>query len=431
MIKNPKIAVIQFPGTNCELETFRAIEQNGMQAEHFRWNEKKSLRNFDGAILAGGFSYEDRGRSGLIASKDPLLKEVFALAKRGGVVLGICNGAQILVETGLVPNFEFGKSVIALTQNRRVKNGVTQGSGYFNEWIWVKPGSEKPNAFNQFEKPIRIPIAHAEGRFFSEDAELLTKIVEQNLNAFVYCDANGEILPEFPTNPNGSILNLAGISNTAGNVCALMPHPERTFEGDPIFVSMRKWITSPLTHHFSGGISAKIPTTKFRVKIPVTKIVPKPKVNVEFFVSLKITDNEALSVGKAANLKLVKFQWFGLDFSGTKKDLEKIIFGGDLLNAEKEEVFVKFDKETLKFSKSDGLVLAKFSLPKNRILASEKERGLDESLMENLNQTLEKKAVQNLQSGILWSSMENKTKFEKAVVANFFHHPSSYSLLKV
>ncbi|MFH1545854.1 MAG: phosphoribosylformylglycinamidine synthase I [Patescibacteria group bacterium] len=428
MKKKPKIAVIQFPGTNCELETFRAVERNGMEAEHFRWNEKKSLRSFDGAILAGGFSYEDRGRSGLIASKDPLLKEVFALAKRGRVVLGICNGAQILVETGLVPNFEFGKSVIALTRNRRVRDGEIQGSGYFNEWIFVKPDSERANAFNQFEGVLKIPIAHAEGRFFSEDAELLAEIIERNLNAFVYCDANGEILPTFPTNPNGSVLNLAGISNPAGNVCALMPHPERTLEGNPIFASMRKWITSPLTHHFSGGISAKIPTTK---------ILPKPKVDVEFFVSLKITDNEALSVGKAAGLKLKKFRWFGLDFGGkltsqiSRGMLKKIIRGGELLNPEKEEVFVKFSGKIFKFSKDKGLIAAKFQLPKNRVLASEKEISLDESREKSLNRTLGKSVVRNFISGVLWGENSSKVKFEKVVAANFFHHPSSHNLIKI
>ena len=150
-----------------------------MTGEVFRWNEKKSLAQFDGAILAGGFSYEDRGRSGLIASKDPLTLEIFNLAKRGGVVLGICNGAQILVETGLVPNFEFDKSTLALTRNRRVKNGEVVGSGYFNDWIFVRPQKIRANAFNQFDEEfLRIPIAHAEGRFFSEDADLIAKIVE-------------------------------------------------------------------------------------------------------------------------------------------------------------------------------------------------------------------------------------------------------------
>ncbi|MFH0834169.1 MAG: phosphoribosylformylglycinamidine synthase I [Patescibacteria group bacterium] len=423
MKKQPKIAVIQFPGSNCELETARAVERNGMSAEHFRWNEKKSLASFDGAILVGGFSYEDRGRSGLIASKDPLLKEVFNLAKRGGVVLGICNGAQILVETGLVPNFEFGKSVLALTRNRRVKNSEVVGENFFNEWIFVRPQRERANAFNQFnENVLRIPIAHAEGRFFSNDADTIAKIVDENLNAFVYCDANGEIRPEFPTNPNGSILNLAGVTNSAGNVMALMPHPERTAVGDPIFQSMRKWI---------AGEVAKPAAKKINFKKPLSKIAPAEKRTVEFFVKLKITDNEALSVGRAAGVNLEKFKYFAFDFASGKPELEKIIRGGSLLNTEKEAVFVKFGGKILQFSKDNGLVTAQFKLPANRILARENETSLDESRAASLNQQLGGNLVHNFASGILWGTNDAKSKFEKAIAGNFFHHPAAMNLSKI
>lgn len=423
MQKQPKIAVIQFPGSNCELETARALERNGMVAEHFRWNEKQSLKSFAGAILVGGFSYEDRGRSGLIASKDPLLKEVFALAKRGGVVLGICNGAQVLVETGLVPNFEFGKSTLALTHNRRMKDGAVVGENFYNDWVFVRPQKNRANAFNQFEEEIlRIPVAHAEGRFFSEDADLIGKIVEENLNAFVYCDAEGNIQPEFPTNPNGSILNLAGVTNAAGNVMALMPHPERTPIGDPIFQSMRRWIL---------GEVEKPETHKIKFAAPVSKILAAPKTDVELFVKLKITDNEALSVGRAAQLDLEKFRFFGFDFDGTPSEIEKIIRSGSLLNAEKEEVFVKFAGKIWKFSKDHGLVAAKFALPKNRILASEKEASLDESREQTLNHLLDKSSVRNFTSGVLWSTTDTKAKFEKAVAANFFHHPAAMNLAKI
>ncbi|MFH0776975.1 MAG: phosphoribosylformylglycinamidine synthase I [Patescibacteria group bacterium] len=423
MKKQPKIAVIQFPGSNCELETARAVERNGMSAEHFRWNEKKSLRQFDGAILVGGFSYEDRGRSGLIASKDPLLKEVFALAKRGGVVLGICNGAQILVETGLVPNFEFGKSVLALTRNRRVKNGEVVGENFFNEWIFVRANRARANAFNQFnEKVLRIPIAHAEGRFFSNDADTIAKIIDENLNAFVYCDANGEIRPEFPTNPNGSILNLAGVTNSAGNVMALMPHPERTEVGDPIFQSIKKWILGEVT---------KPAPRKISFKSPVVKIANAPKVAVEFFVKLKITDNEALSVGRAAGVNLEKFKFFAFDFSGGEAELEKIIRGGSLLNTEKEAVFVKFGGKVWQFAKDHGLVAAKFALPKNRILARENETSLDESRAASLNQQLCGNLVHNFASGILWGTNDSAEKFKRAMNQNFFNHPAAGYLTKI
>jgi len=423
----PKIAIIQFPGTNCELETLRAVERNGMQAEIFRWNEKKNLAQFDGAILAGGFSYEDRGRSGLIASKDPLVEKIFALAKRGGVVLGICNGAQILVETGLVPNFEFGKSTLALTRNRRVQNDKVVGENFFNNWVFLRANQERKNAFNNFEEKIlRIPIAHAEGRFFSEDADLISKIVDENLNAFTYCDEDGEIRPEFPTNPNGSILNLAGVTNAAGNVCALMPHPERTTVGDPIFQSIRKWM---------DGKIEKPKTRQIKFAKAVSKISKKQKNAVELFVKLKITDNEALSVGRAAGINLEKFRFFGFDFSGksnppaAKELIEKIIRSGDLLNTEKEDIFVRFEGKIFKFVKEQGLVTTKFELPKNRILAREKETSLDDSHEKNLNQRLGKATIQNFMSGVLWGSAESKSSFEKAIARNFFHHPAAQFLI--
>jgi len=421
--KVPKIAVIQFPGSNCELETARAIERNGMLTKHFRWNEKKSLAQFDGAVLVGGFSYEDRGRSGLIASKDPLTKKIFTLAKRGGVVLGICNGAQILVETGLVPNFEFGKSVLALTQNRRVKNDEVVGENFFNEWIFVRPNRARTNAFNQFSKEIlRIPIAHAEGRFFSNDADAISKIVKENLNAFIYCNKSGEIQPKFPINPNGSVLNLAGVSNSAGNVLALMPHPERTIVGDPIFQSIKKWIT---------GEVVKPTPRKIKFTRPISKISVGKKTDIEFFVKLKITDNEALSVGRTAGLNLEKFRFFSFDFKSRNVELEKIIRGGSLLNTEKETVFVKFHEKIFQFSKERGLVPAKLKLPVNRILAREKDTTLDDSREKNLNQQLGKNTIKNFASGVLWATNDAKIKFEKAIAANFFHHPAATNLSKI
>ncbi|MFH1375428.1 MAG: phosphoribosylformylglycinamidine synthase I [Patescibacteria group bacterium] len=420
--ENPKIAVISFPGTNCELETARAVERNGMTAELFRWNEGVSFTKFDGAIIAGGFSYEDRGRSGLIASKDPLIEEVYRLAKRGKVVLGICNGAQVLVETGLVPNFEFGKSVLALTRNRRVKDGVVQGTGFYNAWVHLKPGSDVRNAFNQFEGTIRIPMAHAEGRYFSNDPHLLEQLITNGQNAFVYCDEKGDVIPDFPVNPNGSVLNLAGVTNPAGNVMSLMPHPERTAAGDPVFQSIHQWIT---------GEVRKPAAKKFSAKTPSSAILPKPKVDVELFVALKITDNEALSVGAAAGMELQKFRWFGMKFSGDNQDLEKIIRSGELLNAEKETVWIKRGDEIVKFDKGKGFLPAELALPENKVLASEREKSLDEARVSSINKTLGRNLVKNLNSGVIWGAEVSKAEFDKVVRNNFFHHPAAADLIEI
>lgn len=435
MKSSPKIAVILFPGTNCELETARAVERNGMRAELFRWNEGKSLKSFDGAIIAGGFSYEDRGRSGLIASKDPLMKEVFALAKRGGVVMGICNGAQVLVETGLVPNFEFGNSILALTRNRRVKDGVVQGTGFYNTWTYLSANQKSVNAFNQFPENtlLRIPLAHAEGRFYSPDSELLKQLVENGQNAFAYCDENGELKPEFPVNPNGSVLNLAGVTNAAGNVMAMMPHPERAASGDVIFQSIKTWLTGRKNRTVSKERKFSFPSAKTRALR--SQLLDKPKANVEFFIKLKITDNEALSVGLAAGIEIKKYRYVAMDFTGDQADLEKIIRSGDLLNTEKEAVTVKFDNAILHFDKQHGLTVRNENfrslLPRSHTLAVERDTSLDAAKLASLNKTLGKSVVQSLKSGRIWGADVPKAVFEKAIQANFFHHPAAYDLMEV
>src|SRR5579863_4408946 len=131
-----RIAVVQFPGSNCERETILALKRANMEPVEFLWNEPhEKLRAMDGYIIVGGFSYEDRSRAGIIAALDPVMQEIAAQSATGKPVLGICNGAQILVETGLVPGLENNKIAMALTENKRVANGKILGTGYYNAWI--------------------------------------------------------------------------------------------------------------------------------------------------------------------------------------------------------------------------------------------------------------------------------------------------------
>ncbi|MBA2652200.1 MAG: phosphoribosylformylglycinamidine synthase I [Tatlockia sp.] len=294
-----RIGLIQFPGSNCERETALAVKRAGMEAVEFLWNESlDKLASLDGYILIGGFSYEDRSRAGIIAALDPVMQEIKVQSEKGKPVLGICNGAQILVESGLVPGLN-SPFCMALTENRRIAEGKIIGTGFYNNWATIRLASNhQHNAFTRHLSPtdlINLPIAHAEGRFLIPD-ELLNVLEEQGLNLFQYCDSEGKICPNFPVNPNGSAGNIAAISNKAGNVMAMMPHPERTKNGDAIFQSMRDYIADarPVLVENPLKIAHKEPLKlqSFKQKLASQSCL----------VKLVITDNQALTVQKTLNL---------------------------------------------------------------------------------------------------------------------------------
>jgi len=222
----PRVAVIQFPGVNCEYETERALNASGLDAEVFRWNlDVGRLSSFDAFVLPGGFSYQDRIRAGAIAAKDAVMEEISLQADRGKPVLGICNGAQVLVEAGLVPGLSLGRVEMALGPNR------TDGrSGYLCAWVLVKVVEPERAAFTcamEAGEIVPLPIAHAEGRFVSRSRDALDVLKRERLARLVYCTERGEVAETYPSNPNGSVLSAAAISNRKGNVMAMMPHPER------------------------------------------------------------------------------------------------------------------------------------------------------------------------------------------------------------
>ncbi len=221
------VAVIQFPGSNCEYETKRAIKNSGMDSFIYRWNQWQELRDSlpDAYVLPGGFSFQDRVRAGAVAAKERIMDLVFTEAAEGKPLLGICNGAQILVESGLVPGWERGRIESALAANH-----ITGRSGYLSRWVFLHVASKAqricPWLGNTGNGVIPLPIAHAEGRFvFSEE----NRGRASKSAALKYCDEEGIESSDYPINPNGSFLNLAGIMNDRGNVLAMMPHPERAF----------------------------------------------------------------------------------------------------------------------------------------------------------------------------------------------------------
>lgn len=219
-----KVAVLQFPGTNCESESLRALERVGLTGEILRWNEASArLRAFDAYLLPGGFSFQDRVRAGAIAARLPLLDVVSERAAAGAPVLGLCNGAQVLVEAGLVP----GNSAESAVELGLAPNAIRGRQGYYTHWVFLVPGPGASNCLftRGLEEPVPCPMAHGEGRFVTQNPDTARRLDREV--ALQYARPEGGATREFPWNPNGSVLAAAGIANDAGNVLALMPHPER------------------------------------------------------------------------------------------------------------------------------------------------------------------------------------------------------------
>jgi phosphoribosylformylglycinamidine synthase len=220
------VAVLQLPGVNCEYETKTTLLRAELDAEIFRWNRPSSdLESFAAFVIPGGFSYQDRIRAGAVAAKVPALDVVGRGAEAGKPVLGICNGAQVLVEAGLVPGIRPGQVELALGANR---GGWT---GYFCSWVYVRVEKEgRETAFtSRFEdgEIFPVPMAHASGRFTVRDTDRFGEWSEAGQVPLRYVTPVGDPEPDFPYNPNGSVRGAAGVTNPTGNVLAFMPHPER------------------------------------------------------------------------------------------------------------------------------------------------------------------------------------------------------------
>ncbi|MGP8321828.1 MAG: phosphoribosylformylglycinamidine synthase subunit PurQ [Methanosarcinaceae archaeon] len=227
-----KIAIIRFGGSNCDLDVLHVLKNVvGIDAE-LVWYKEEDLNHYDGAIIPGGFSYGDYLRAGAIAARTPIMDAVRKMASEGKTIMGICNGFQILTESGLLDG--------ALTTNRYPK--------FRCEKTYLRVENTNTPFTSGFRKGevVKIPIAHMEGNFYA-DEKTLTRLNDNQQVVFRYTDISGNVTDD--VNPNGSQENIAGIINKNGNVIGLMPHPERASEailgledGIRIFQSMVHYI---------------------------------------------------------------------------------------------------------------------------------------------------------------------------------------------
>jgi phosphoribosylformylglycinamidine synthase subunit PurQ / glutaminase len=210
-----RVGVVVFPGSNCDRDTVHALDLAGAEPVVL-WHEQSSLEGVAAVVLPGGFAYGDYVRAGVIARFSPVMRSVADFAARGGLVLGICNGFQVLAEAGLVPG--------AL-----LRNGSLRFAG--QEVMIAAERTDTPfTHLLDGRRPLRMPVAHGEGRFYA-DEETLEALERDGQVLFRYVDGAGDAAgPDDAGNPNGSLRAIAGVLNAAGNVAGLMPHPERASE---------------------------------------------------------------------------------------------------------------------------------------------------------------------------------------------------------
>lgn len=208
-----KFGIVVFPGSNCDHDVYDVLKRTMKQDVDFLWHKNHTLEDCDTVVLPGGFSYGDYLRTGSIARFSPIMQEVIKFAKNGRPVIGICNGFQILLESGLLPG--------AMLKNRSLR--------FVCKYVYLRVENSDSvytkNCENQ--QILKIPIAHNEGNYFL-DSEKLEELEANNQVVVRYCNQQGEITDK--DNPNGSSNNIAGIINKKGNVFGLMPHPERASE---------------------------------------------------------------------------------------------------------------------------------------------------------------------------------------------------------
>ncbi len=384
-----RIAVVQSPNSNSERETILALERAGMQAHTFLWNEpKEKLADFHGFIITGHFSAEEHSRASAIAALDPIMQGIQEQSLLGKPVLGICKGAQILVEAGLVPGLEKNQLGMALADNKRMQQGKILGTGFYNAWVHMRLSTRYQwNAFTRHLAPK--DILHAQ-----------------------YCNKEGHIVDEFPVNPNGSVHNIAAIANKAGHVMAMLPRPECTPQGDVIFKSMREYIEE--------GYKASSATLRYQPRSLSIKKYQAPVAAREWIVDLPPSDPHAIAVENALHryglpVKIKRAIHWEVQCDSASL-FEKIKETGILFNVNKEKIM-----ESQEIKNTQSIIF----------LVRAREDLFGQEKLELLKNNFDMAGVQHTTHSILWcvNTQDNdiiEQIIQSAILFNPYTHDCYY-----
>ena len=423
-----RIAIIRFPGTNRHQEAFRTLHSIGVEPVYVLWNDSAEyIASFDGYLLAGGFSYEDRSRAGIIAALDPVMDVLRKEAQKGKAIIGICNGAQMLIESGIVPGNSNGTDM-CIAESVREKNGKILGTGFINHWVHLKMTAQPQRSafnFSYTNEQIHCIIAHGEGRYTTIHPELLEQLESQDQIIFQYCNEAGDVTNEYPTNPNGTLANIAGVINTQGNVLALMPHPEQYPElARELFTSMKAYIEA-------GNTTKNLLIPKITPLSSQSDEIHTYHGDLMIHIKLMITDTEEQTINDTLSQlnissQVHKYRSLGIEYN-TEKNFQEIvsalIYSGEICNLNKERVIVSYQGKYYNFTDGEYTEIPS-PFEKESLFVTQRGNFHGRSLLN----TIHIDGVQNIVSGKTWSIAGEKEALIKTNILYNIHSQEVFVL---
>lgn len=430
-----RFAVLAFPGSRPESETVRAFSRNVMEAEEFSWDDPLlldggRLEDFDGYCLVGKWNGESGDRSSAIAARDPVMEKVKREASKGKVVMGIGRGAEILVESGLIPGYDNLELACAVVWTGLPQEGKGAEAGLRDRGVHLKNIAPKNrSAFNAVAGLLELPFGHGEGQFVFGNPATLKALRGNGQILFQYCDGNGKGKPSVPLLPGGSTEAIAALCNPAGNVMAIISHPGRDplGGGDAIFTSIREWI--------EGGYKAGHKSLG-KLQTP-EDIRPFEPADVEFLVRRKRADALERAVEGALReggfgIGLTRYDYWkvnlflGMDPGGVAI---QILQSGVIADLGKCWVTVRIGKAVFSYSGEKGLHPIEAN-SERWLVVRDRFDAVGERKAEEIRKQV-RKEIESVGYGVLWDVEKADEKALYGIIrTKILYNPNSMYILK-